>query len=407
MPTPPLSQEAMREALEAVKEHGSVGEAAKALGKNRSTINNRYNKALAAGIDPSIQDAANAVGVTDTSTIGHFWRVVSDGEGGRWSVHIRNPDSGETMSLADMVKASIEEALGDNAPVYAPRPAPVGEYLLVVDLADVHFLKLCVASETGYTYNRDVARHRVIEGTKALLRAAEPYGVGRVLFVLGNDILHVDKPKPETTNGTSQDTDGSIFQGFSDAFAALIPAIEACADVAPVDLVHCMSNHDKMMGWALSQKIGAWFRNHPNIRSTDYNLSTHPRKYYGFGNNAFQIHHADGAKEEKLYALFVTEARELIGKCKNLYSLCHHLHHKIRKKRGVDVFQTEKDHIGMTAISVGSAQTEGTTLDVEYVRSPSAPDSWHMLHGYVNRQAVECFLYHPQDGIKSRYTEWF
>ncbi len=161
------------------------------------------------------------------------------------------------------------------------------------------------------------------------------------------------------------------------------------------------------MGWALSQKVGAWFAKHPNVTATDYNLSERHRKYYGFGNNAFQIHHADGAKEEKLYALFVAEARELIGKCKNLYSLCHHFHHKMRKRRGVDVFLTEKDHIGMTAIMTGQPHVEASELQIEYIRSPSPPDGWHDRNGYINRQAVECFLYHPHDGLKARFTEWF
>ena len=235
---------------------------------------------------------------------------------------------------------------------------------------------------------------------------ASGFGVGRILFVMGNDILHTDNGTT-TTSGTPQDTDGSMFQMWSDAHAAIIDSIKICAGVANVDLLHCMSNHDWRLGWTLSQAIGAGFADWPTVKATEYNLSERHRKYYGYGNNAFLLTHGDGTKEEKLYGHFAQEARGLMSKCKNLYALLHHVHHKIRKRRGVDVFQTEKDHNGLTAIMTGSNNVEGAHVDVEYVRSPSPPDGWHDRNGYTNRQGVECFLYHPHDGLKARFTEWF
>lgn len=406
MPTPPLSDELAREALQALSEHGNKTAAADALGINRHTYRSRLMIAEARGlhVDPAIQAGMDAVGAKMVPNLA--W--IKTGPNGElsYSLQMKMP-TGDDVDFGDMVRGSIEDALGDKAPTYAPRPPPTGQHMLVVDLADVHFLKLSVQSETGTTYSRDIARHRVIEGTRALLAMASGFGVGHILFVLGNDILHVDGPTPKTTSGTPQDTDGSIFQGFSDAFAAIRDAIELCAEVAPVQLIHCMSNHDWTHGWALSQKLGAWFARHPNVSATDYNLSETHRKYIRFGSNLFGLSHGDGAKEEKLYALMVTEARQHISECKNMYWLLHHVHHKDRKRRGVDVFQTEKDHNGMTAISTGSHAPEGSHINIEYVRSPSAPDGWHHRNGYMNRQGVECFVYHPHDGQKARFTEWF
>ncbi|TIX41103.1 MAG: hypothetical protein E5V40_11360 [Mesorhizobium sp.] len=279
----------------------------------------------------------------------------------------------------------------------------------MIDLADVHFLKLAVRTETGHEYNREVARHRVVEGTKSLLRMAEPMGIGQILFVLGNDALHVDGPRSTTTSGTFQDSDGTIFQGFGDAAVAYNEAIGEAAKLANVDLLHCMSNHDWLMGWALSQTIAAPYRNLANsrIRATGYNLSERHRKYYRYESNLLGVTHGDGAKEEKLYGLMVHEAREHISSCQNLYWLLHHVHHKDRKTRGEVPFLREKDHNGMTALISGKPQFEGQHVNIEYVRSPSAPDGWHDRNGYVNRQAVECFLYHPQLGQRARFTEFF
>jgi len=104
----------------------------------------------------------------------------------------------------------------------------------------------------------------------------------------------------------------------------------------------------------------------------------------------------------------VTEARQHISECINRYWLLHHVHHKDRKTRdGNKPFLREKDHNGMTAIISGNGFIEGEALNIEYVRSPSPPCGWHDRNGYVNRQGVECFLFHPYDGQKARFTEWF
>ena len=377
------------------------------MGLSMSAVKRRLSAARKwIDADPAVAEAAKAGGLGSPSVLGNFWKIAKDENGNGYSLHIKNPDNGEDLSFADMIQNAIEDGYADQSITFERRKSDVkGEHLLIVDLADVHFGKLCVASETGYTYNRDVARHRVIEGTKALLRGADGFGVGRILFVIGNDILHTDDGKA-TTSGTPQDTDGTYFQMFSDAKAAITDAILECAKVADVDLIHTMSNHDWRSGWALAQVIAETFKDHPNVNASAYNMSEAHRKYYGFENNAFLLTHGDGTKEEKLYGHFVQEARQLVSNCTNVYAMLHHVHHKIRKRRGVDVFQTEKDHNGMTAIMSGSYNVQGVHMNIEYVRSPSPPDSWHDRNGYVNRQGVECFLFHPRDGMKVRFTEW-
>lgn len=405
MPNPGCPPWELLAALDAYEAHETKLAAAKSLGIPVQTFDNRLARAQEAGrhtLEAAVAGAADSV-----EDLTHWWKIVKDDQGNGYSLFFKNPATGAEANLSDMVRRAITDALADGQPQYEPRDDVGGEHLLVVDLADLHFLKLCVAEETGYTYNRDVARTRVMEGTKALLRAASAFGIARILFVLGNDALHVDNARKTTTSGTPQDTDGSIFQGFRDAFSCLKDAIEECAKVADVDLVHCMSNHDWITGWALSQALGGYFEGHPNVNATPYALSEMHRKYYRFGTNLIGLTHGDGAKEEKLYALTVKEARQHVAECMHIYWLVHHVHHKDRKRRGVDVFQTEKDHIGMTVLSSGAPSPEGAEIVVESVRSPSPPDGWHDRQGFINRQAVECFLYHATDGQKARFTEWF
>ncbi|ESX17876.1 hypothetical protein X766_15885 [Mesorhizobium sp. LSJC255A00] len=383
----------------------NLSEIGRLMGCSKETVGRALNKPLDFH-HPEILEAALAGGIADPNNLSHFWKITKDEQGNGYSLFVKNPKSGRDVRIEDLVRETVSETPSSLIHL-PPRETPTGEHLLVIDLADVHFLKLCVQSETGHVYNREVARHRVIEGTRSLLRMAKPWGIGRILWVMGNDILHVDGPRTSTTSGTYQDSDGTIFQGFKDAGAALDTAITEASGVADVDLIHCMSNHDWLMGWALTQAVAGRLRTNTRVRATDYNISERHRKYYRFERNLFGVTHADGAKEEKLYGLMVKEAREHISECLNLYWLLHHLHHKIRKTRGEFEFLREKDHNGMTAHIRGHVMPEGHDVNIEYVRSPSPPDGWHDRNGYVNRQAVECFIYHPTIGQRARFTEWF
>ncbi|WP_454287250.1 hypothetical protein [Rhizobium arsenicireducens] len=412
MKQPRLSDALANEALEAFAKVGTKAGAARALGLPPRTFGRRYDAAIdrlqEAGSEhaPEILAAAAAGGIRDPNNLSHFWKITKDEQGNGYSLFVKNPKTGSEVSVLDLVRETVRDT--PSSLIHLPqREITTGEHLLIIDLADVHFLKLCVNSETGYEYNREIARHRVIEGTKALLRMAKPWGIARVLFVMGNDILHVDNTISTTTSGTFQDSEGTIFQGFKDAGAALEIAINEASAVADVDLIHCMSNHDRVIGWTLTQAVAGRLRTNNRVRATDYNLSERHRKFYRFERNLFGLTHADGAKEEKLYGLMVTEAREHISECLNLYWLLHHFHHKIRKTRGEFAMLREKDHNGMTAFITGMPMIEGQQLNIEYVRSPSAPDGWHDRNGYINRQAVECFIHHPTLGQRARFTEWF
>jgi hypothetical protein len=404
-----LTDDVLQETVAEWQRCGSQSAAARSLGIAKSTMFDRIAAAREAGLVNEILEAAHSGNVEDHRNLTHFWKKVEDKEAGvSHSLFIKNPASDDSREFIELVRECIEEAK-PNAPKYPKRKKePKGDRLLVIDLADVHFGKLCVKTETGYEYNFEVARHRVVEGTRALLAEVDHKQVGRILFVLGNDILHIDGAAKTTTSGTRQDTEGNPFEMGRHACNAICEAIELCAKIADVDLIHCMSNHDWCHGWWLSQTVAAKLTNHPNVHASEYNLSELHRKYYRFGNCLIGATHGDGAKEEKLYGLMVSEARQHLSECKNTYFLLHHVHHKDRKTRGSDKpMLREKDHGSMTAIIRGEPSMEGQHLNIEYVRSPSPPDGWHDRNGFVNRQAVEAFVFDAQDGMKQRTTEWF
>jgi len=356
--------------------------------------------------DPEIANAATAAGLQDPAHLKHYWKIAKDEDGNGYSVFIRNPDApDEVLSFRDLIAETLNELTFD---LKLPKRFEAQDgNLLVLDPADVHIGKLCIASETGYTYNEEIAAHRLIEGSRLLLERGLEEGVSRVAFIMGNDKAHIDTPRGTTTSGTPQDASTSLFEIYRVAQRADIAVINMALEMGlEVHPIHVSSNHDWVLGWTIAQAVGAMFSGHPNVHVNDYYLSERHRKYFRFANNLIAWTHADGAKEKDLTALMLKEAPQHVGECDFRYWYLHHLHHKITRRQGIIEMTREKDHIAMTAIHTGPGKELSDTA-IEYVRSTSPPDGWHDRNGYVNRQAVEAFIHHPHEGQKTRLTEYF
>lgn len=390
---------------------------AKELKQARSTVHDTYQRARkkldakSARLSPDVQRVLGNLDLASLPGQHSGWVHREDEKTGEWaSVYFFLGKDGEQqkVDLEELAASAIEGAVKGKRLARRARPKPNGDNLLVIDIADLHIGKLAVKAETGFEYNREIAIERGVEGTRRLLEKAQKHGVAHILFVLGNDIIHIDKPSGATTAGTSQDTDGTIHVMWDDAHMFYQAAIDLCRQVAPVSLIYCPSNHDWFAGFTVARSLRAYYRNCPEVSASLYNTSPIHRKYFAFGNNLIGLTHADGAKEADLPQLMVDEAADLLATCKRRYWYLHHLHHKIKKTgRGTARRLTEKDLIGMTIIA-GKAGLDTTDApEIEYVRSPSAPDGWHHRNGYVNLQAVECFMHDPHEGQDTRFTAWF
>lgn len=392
---------------------GAIG---KRLGIGKGCAHKHYHAARArldgkaARLDPGARETLDRLGMGDLTGHHSGWVHREDPETGEFAsvYYYLGKDGAPSEADLETVMASAVSKVFRGDLATPARPCATGDHLLVIDVADLHIGKLCVAAETGHHYDRAEAVRRGIEGTRALLEKAQRHGVAHILFVLGNDVIHVDNPRGQTTSGTPQDTDGTLAVMWDDAFAFYVACIDLCREVAPVSLIYCPSNHDWFAGFALARGIGAWYRDCPEVSASAYNTSHRHRKYFRFGGNLMGFTHADGAKESDLPSLMMDEAADHIGPARRRYWYLHHLHHKIRRKgAGSQRRQVEKDLVGMTILAdtAGLAPTEAPVI--EYVRSPSAPDGWHDRNGYVNLQAVECFLHHAHAGQVARFTEWF
>lgn len=303
--------------------------------------------------------------------VSHYWH-----KGKHFSVHVKN----DTVSYEQIRDELIEEmqSYSPSYPTIERRKVKDG-HLLVIDPADIHIGKLARAFETGEEYNSQIAVTRCKEGVQGILDKAFGFNIDKILFVAGNDVLHIDSPRRTTTSGTPQDTDGMWYDNFKMAKDLYIELLEIMIAVADTHFVFNPSNHDYTNGFFLADTISTWFRRCENIT---FDCSITHRKYYRYHNNLIGTTHGDGAKKNDLPLLMAHEAAEDWARARHRYIYTHHEHHK-----------NSKDHMSVC---------------VETLRSPSGADSWHHRNGYQHSpKAVEGFIHHPDHGQVSRITHIF
>lgn len=258
------------------------------------------------------------------------------------------------------------------------RPTDKEEYLLVVDPADIHITKLADSYETGEEYNCQIAVKRVREGVEGIIDKVKGFTVDKILFIGGNDILHVDTPKNTTTIGTPQDSDSMWFRGFLMAKQLYIEIIDRLLEVADVHFVYNPSNHDYQSGFFLADVIQTYYK---DVKNITFDCDLQHRKYFTYGKNLIGSTHGDGAKTADLPLLMAHESKDW-SSCKHKYIYTHHVHHK-----------SSKDYMG---------------VNVESLRSPSGTDGWHSRNGFTHApKAIEGFLHSKEHGQIARISHIF
>jgi len=301
----------------------------------------------------------------------------------RFSIVTKEDITANENDMLDKISDFIE----NHSPYYpsVKRENKDANHLLVINPADIHIGKYANGVETGDGYDVETACMRVLEGLQGLIYKAEGFEVERILFCIGNDVLHIDNVYNQTTAGTGQDVDGKWWEHFEVALALYVKCVEMLREIAPVDVVHSMSNHDYQSGFHLAHALKSWFR---NDRDITFDISVAHRKYYKYGKNLIGLEHGDGAKMANLPLMMAQEKPIMWSETKYRYWYLHHLHHKVKHK-----WLDAKDFIGVT---------------VEYMRSPSGTDSWNSRKGYVGvPKAVEGFLHEKTSGQVARLVHYF
>lgn len=321
-----------------------------------------------------LEQECDKVGI-DLEDVKHYWY-----KGDNFSIFAKNK-----VKTYEEVKDNIIKQLKKYSPEYPTleRKAKKNGHLLVIDPSDIHIGKLSVQSETNASYGIEEAVRRVITGIEELLNHSSGFEIDRVLFIIGNDALHIDDPHRKTTSGTPQDTDGMWHTAFHAAKDMYIKCIERLLQIADVHVLYCPSNHDYTHGFFLADTLSSWFSKCEHV---SFDASICHRKYFKYENNMIEADHGDGCKIGDTPMLMATEKPNMWADCKFRYSYKHHIHHK--KKIPVAGF----DDIG---------------VNIEFLRAASPQDGWHHRNGFISIPAVEAFIHSKDRGRVAQFTHYF
>jgi len=244
-----------------------------------------------------------------------------------------------------------------------------------ISIFDHHFGKLAYKCMSGDDYNLSVAVDRFHE---AVVGLSQKYSIAtpeKILFPIGNDILHINNDKNMTYRGTPQDVDGLLVKIMETAQEAVIDAIYFLSSIAPVKIVWVASNHDKESTYYLCKIIEAYFRNNDRI---EVDVSPKPRKIELWGDNMIIYDHGQ-LKPQMLLNAVSSEYGEAWGKCK--YKEAH-----------VGHFHKKKEMSFVTADTIGS-------MTYRIIPSLCNTDAWHYANGFVGSpKAAQTFFWHKYDG---------
>lgn len=244
--------------------------------------------------------------------------------------------------------------------------------LLEIAIPDLHVGKLAWAPETGHgSYDVKLAKQAFWDALEILLVRSRMHGpFERILFTIGNDLLHADTLTGTTTKGTQLETDSRFPKAFTAARELMCEAIDTLRVYAPVLGVVVSGNHDRLSAWTLGHSLECYFRN-----TADVQIDNRPtlRKYVEFGNNLLMLTHGDKVGKQKLPLLMAREEPAAWGRTRNHEVHLGHLH---------------QEHV-----------SEYSGVRVRIIPSLSAADAYHAENGYVSQRAAEAFVWDREEGI--------
>lgn len=248
-----------------------------------------------------------------------------------------------------------------------------------LDIFDLHLGKLSWDAEVGHSYNTEIASKIFNDAVDYFIESTKHLNIEKFLLPVGSDLFHYDNSTPynSTTKGTPQDTDGVPWQDlFRRGRQLLIENIDKLKEIAPVDVVSLVGNHDETKIYYLNDSLYSWYHNDENV-NVDNGPS--PRKYYHYGVNLIGLTHGNKEKISNLPLIMASEVGTLWSITSNREFHIGHLH----TKREIEYRPTD----------------EYNGVIIRHMSSLSGTDSWHKSRGYVgNRRAAECYVLDKEKG---------
>lgn len=282
--------------------------------------------------------------------------------------------------LEDIKQRFIDELSGikpvTNPFVYRETRLASGN-MLELNVPDLHAGKLAWSKETGYkNYDTEIALDTFETAVCAILERSSHIAFDRILFVVGNDLMHSDTIGGTTYKGTHLDVDSRYHKVFIKIRERLVKIIrERLLPIAPVTVVGCPGNHDKTAAWHIVDSLQQRFFDNTNIEflndPTEY-------KFFRWGQVMLMFAHGDTGKKTD-YPLTMAQERKQMW-ADSTYREAH------------------TGHIHQTMVQ------EIRGVRVRTLPALCEPDAWHAANNFTgNILAAESYCWNKTTGLTDMF----
>lgn len=352
--------------LQAVKQYGSIRNAARNLGLHESSVRSAIR--LAAKSDPALH--------THRAPPGYNLRGAStllNSEGNVVQQWVKTQQAPDPEALIEIFRAALQaRPLPKKAKIKVSKGLNK-DLLCSIPMGDPHVGLLSWAVETGQDFDLKICEQNLVGATERLVDLAPP-SEQCVLINLG-DFFHADGPKNETTAGTKLDVDSRYAKVLEVGVRIKISCIDAClAKFGTVHVKIVKGNHDSQSALALSLILRHHYGNNPRVVidriPQDY-------QYLEFGKCLLGMTHGNLCKSAKLPGIMAVDMKEAWGRTEYRYWTVGHVHHS-----------SVEEHPGCL---------------IETHRTLAARDAWTHSSGYRSGRSMVCDVLHRDWGFRSRY----
>lgn len=280
-----------------------------------------------------------------------------------------------TVSFEDTKKLYLELIEKHTPPTVKKYEVKTSGRMLEIPLVDLHIGKFSTSDYVGEgnDYNLDIAKecfNKVIDSIIAELEYRKQ-DIKKILFPIGNDLLHFDAVGATTTSGTPQDTNMNHENMFKETVLLLISGIEKLSKAfkCEIKVFNVNGNHDFMSSYHALMSLWCYFHSNENV---EVDLGMSPRHYERFGNCLIGFSHGD-KEGKRIQGIMQTESKD--------WSECTY----------------KEFHLG----HLHSEQVvELNGLKVRNLPSVTATDKWHHNSGYVGAlRTCQSFIWDYDNGL--------
>jgi len=361
-----------QQALEDLKEHGTITAAARARGQSRQSFSRMLQRARAKlarqGYAPehdmvkTCPDGYHVKGVSTLYTNGENGTQVS----AQWVK--TNIDRERQDELMREAVAALTEDLGRAIPVDVKHQGD-DQLLNCYVLTDYHLGMRCWPEETGGDWDTDKAEALLYKWFATALRTA-PKAKNGLLIQLG-DWLHfdgLDAVTPQSGHLLDADTRfQKLVRITIRAFRRIIR--DMLEHHQSVHVIMAEGNHDLSASAWMRELFAAHYDSEPRVT-----VDTSPDPYYcyEFGQNSIFAHHGHKRKITDIDRVFTAKFRDVFGRTSYSHAHTGHLHHE--------------------------RVIESQLMLVEQHRTLAAPDAYASRGGWISGNSAKVITYHAEYG---------